>query len=174
MSQSAWSFTELVARAQKSAVHLELRDSYGVAEEASEFADWLTGWRPDRENRASWWNDFHQLVSDAVGRGVEFKRARIVSEPVSDYIRYEHSCTFQNLAAGEQVRWLPRRHASDLALPGNDFWLFDEQVVMLNLFTGDGALAGEEVSEDPGLASLCSAAFAAVWDRAVPHDRFEV
>lgn len=30
-----------------------------------------------------------------------------------------------NVKAGEEVRWLPRRQASDLALPGNDFWLFD-------------------------------------------------
>jgi Family of unknown function (DUF6879) len=31
-----------------------------------------------------------------------------------------------NIAAGEEVRWLPRRRASDLRLPGNDFWLLDE------------------------------------------------
>ena len=58
-------------------------------------------------------------VSEAVARGVEFCRARVVSEPVSDCIRYEHSCTFQNIAAGEAVRWLPRRLASDLLLPGH-------------------------------------------------------
>jgi hypothetical protein len=30
-----------------------------------------------------------------------------------------------NAAAGEDVRWLPRRRASDLALPGTDFWVLD-------------------------------------------------
>lgn len=27
--------------------------------------------------------------------------------------------------AGEDVRWLPDRRTSDIALPGDDFWLFD-------------------------------------------------
>jgi hypothetical protein len=63
---------------------------------------------------------FHQSVADAVARGVTVRRARVVSEPVGDYIRYEHACTAQNIAAGEDVRWLPRRLASDLLIPGND------------------------------------------------------
>jgi len=53
--------------------------------------------------------------------GVVMRRARIVSVPVGEYTRYEHSLTFTNIVAGEEIRWLPRRHASTLALPGNDF-----------------------------------------------------
>ena len=44
------------------------------------------------------------------------RRARVVSEPVTDYIRYEHDLTFANVAAGELVRWLPRRNAADIAV----------------------------------------------------------
>jgi hypothetical protein len=70
------------------------------------------------------------LVRHHVARGVKFRRARIVSEPVTDYIRFEHAITAGvNLAGGEQVRWLPRRRASDLCLPGNDFWPFDGRLV---------------------------------------------
>jgi len=74
-----------------------------------------------------------------------------------------------NLAAGEQVRWLPRQQASDLALPGNDFWLFDGIAVLFNYFGGDGGAAGTELRDDPAVVSLCATAFEAVWDRAVPH-----
>lgn len=56
-------------------------------------------------------------------RGVKLRRARIVSEPVSEYIRFEHDGTPQNIAAGEDVRWLPRARASALSLPGNDCWV---------------------------------------------------
>ena len=66
------------------------------------------------------------------------RRARIVSEPVSEYIRFEHDVTYTNVAAGEEVRWLPRRLASDIALPGNDFWLFDERLAVFNHFAGAG------------------------------------
>jgi len=72
--------------------------------------------------------------------GSKIRRARVVSEPVTEYIRFEHAITADlNVAAGEQVRWLPRRRASDLALPGSDFWLFDDQLIIFNHFAGDGS-----------------------------------
>lgn len=106
--------------------------------------------------------------------GVSFRRARVVSEPASAYIRYEHACTYQNVAAGELVRWLPRRKASDLALPGNDFWLFDERLIMWNHFTGEGASAGPEMDEREDVAKFCAAAFDAVWERAAPHEEYGI
>jgi hypothetical protein len=174
MSQNDRSFAELLADTRRSAVHLEMRDAYAIGEEAADFAAWESGYRHDPDDRAAWWNDFHTMVRDAVARGVGFRRARIVSEPVTDYIRYEHSCTFQNIAAGEQVRWLPRRQASDVALPGNDFWLFDGTTVMFNHFTGDGDSAGPGVVTVPAVAKLCATAFEAVWERATPHEDFKV
>lgn len=63
-------------------------------------------------------------MKKATARGVVVRRARIVSEPLSDYCRFEYDVTGPvNLAGGEEVRWLPRRRASDIALPGNDFWV---------------------------------------------------
>ena len=77
-----------------------------------------------------------------------------------------------NLAAGEQVRWLPRQMASDLALPGNDFWLFDGAAVLFNYFSGDGAAVGTELRDEPAVVKLCASAFETVWDRAVPHEQY--
>jgi hypothetical protein len=97
-----------------------------------------------------------------------------VSEPVTDYIRYEHAGTVVNLGAGEDVRWLPRRQASTIALPGNDFWLIDGRLVRWNHFTGDGASAPGEITDDPDAARLCADAFEAVWSRATPHDEYKI
>ncbi|MFF1685339.1 MULTISPECIES: DUF6879 family protein [unclassified Streptomyces] len=167
-------FPELLGGAVESAVHLEMRDSYAVDYEAGPFAKWREGFRHDPADRASWWRPWLDLIQETVGRGVIVRRARIVSEPVSEYIRYEHSGTFTNVAAGEQVRWLPRRQASDLALPGNDFWLIDGQLIYWNHFTGDGASVGGEISTDPGAAKLCADAFEAVWECGIPHDQYEI
>ncbi|MEU0685621.1 DUF6879 family protein [Streptomyces uncialis] len=167
-------FGDQIARCTRSAVHLEMRDAYAVDEEAEEFAAWRSGFRHDPDDRASWWGPWHDLIQEAVSRGVVVRRARIVSEPVTDYIRFEHSDTFTNVTAGEQVRWLPRRHASDIALPGNDFWLFDEQVIRWNHFTGDGVWAGHEICEEPAASKLCATAFEAVWARAIPHDQYKI
>lgn len=167
-------FTELMKACTRTAVHLEMRDSYAVGYEAGPFADWRAGVRLDPTDRASWWRPWLDLVAETTRRGVILRRARIVSEPVTEYIRYEHSFTFTNVAAGEQVRWLPRRRASDIALPGNDYWLFDDQLVQWNHFTGDGASAGPEITEDPTAVKLCRDAFAAVWGRATPHDQYAI
>ncbi|MER5782080.1 DUF6879 family protein [Streptomyces mobaraensis] len=174
MSQSLSDFADLLRSADRSAVHLEMRDVYTVDNETERFAAWRRGHRLDPADRTSWWRPWHDLVREVTTKGVVMRRARIVSEPVSEYIRYEHSGTFTNVAAGEDIRWLPRRSASDLALPGNDFWLFDNSVVQFNVFDGDGRWVHTDQTEDPEVVALCAAAFEAVWERAVPHEKYAV
>jgi Family of unknown function (DUF6879) len=150
--------------------HLEMRDGYMRSD--PRFLAWQAGSRDDPADRDPAQRPWLALMEQTTGRGVEVRRARIVSEPISDYIRYEYDVTGGNVAVGEQVRWLPRRRASDLALPGNDFWLFDDNAVVFLHFDGDGELApdgDEEISTDPGVIKLCAAAFEAVWERATPH-----
>ncbi|WP_424211271.1 DUF6879 family protein [Streptomyces sp. BI20] len=166
-------FSELMARST-TACHLEMRDSYAVDYEVGPFAQWRAGHRHDSADRDAWWRPWLTLVADAVARGTVIRRARIVSEPVSEYTRFLYDGTFTNVAAGEDVRWLPRRRASDIALPGNDFWLFDGTLVYWNHFSGDGASLGEEITEDPAAAKLCGDAFAVVWGRAVPHAEYTI
>ncbi|MEU2558311.1 DUF6879 family protein [Streptomyces longispororuber] len=167
-------FAELLAGCTRSAVHLEMRDQYGVSDEAEGFSTWLRTGQRDTDPASENWAPWVDLISRAVARGVVVRRARIVSEPVTDYIRYEHAGTVVNVHAGEQVRWLTRRRASNLALPGNDFWLFDGRRIRWNHFTGNGRWAGQEISDDERAAKLCSDAFEAVWARAVPHDQYEI
>ncbi|MER6145936.1 DUF6879 family protein [Streptomyces sparsogenes] len=174
MSSSIPTITDLMADCTRSAVHLEMRDHYGVAAEADEFSEWLRTGRVDTDPGSPGWAPWVDAVSSAVARGVAVRRARIVSEPVTDYIRYEHASTVVNVHAGEQVRWLPRRRASDIALPGNDFWLFDDHLIRWGFFSGNGALIGHEISNDPSAAKLCAEAFDAVWARATPHDQYQI
>ncbi|MBC3841580.1 hypothetical protein GXW82_18850 [Streptacidiphilus sp. 4-A2] len=169
-------FAALLSGAQRTAVHLEIRDSYAVGDEAQEI-DWFarTG-EIELDPEASWWPEWLGLVRKTVGRGVVMRRARIVSEPVTDYIRWEHAVAPMNLAAGELIRWLPRSQTSDIALPGNDFWLIDGRLVLFHFFTGygDWANPGFAFSEDPATVQLASSAFEAVWQRGIPHEAYSV
>ncbi|MGW7413163.1 DUF6879 family protein [Streptomyces sp. NPDC054863] len=170
------SFAELLANTRHSAVHLEMRDVYGVGDEAEDFERFKRTGKANTDPNLSFWPHWVPLVTDAISRGVVMRRARIVSEPVTDYIRYEHAITPLNLQAGELVRWLPRHQASDLALPGNDFWVLDDRLVQFNIFTGAGDWAerGKQFTEDPAVVKLCTTAFETVWERAVPHEEFTV
>ncbi|MFJ9158656.1 DUF6879 family protein [Streptomyces griseoviridis] len=163
-------FEGLFRDCQRTAVHLEMRDGYMKSDRA--FIDWKAGQTLDPAER---WADWHAIVTEAAARGVAVRRARIVSTPVSEYIRFEHAVTDGlNIAAGEDVRWLSRRRASAIALPGNDFWLFDSSLVLLNHFDGEGENMDLELTEDPEVVKLCDAAFEAVWARATPHAEFEL
>ncbi|RAY12190.1 hypothetical protein DPM19_26060 [Actinomadura craniellae] len=160
---------ELLASATVSAVHLEMRDVYTVDSEQERIAAWRDGHRYDPADRAAWWRPWLDLIAATVARGVDVRRARIVSEPLSEYIRYSRSHAFTNVAAGEALRWLPRRRTSDLALPGNDFWLIDDRLVLFNHFDGDGRPTSAETTEDPATVELCATAFRSVWQRGIPH-----
>ncbi|MFJ5227609.1 DUF6879 family protein [Streptomyces sp. NPDC088400] len=166
-------FDELFRLAERSAVHLEMRDGYMRSDPR------FLAWQQDRSSVSAdsdpAQRPWMQLMREITGRGVEVRRARIVSEPISDYIRFEHHLTAGNTTAGERVRWLPRRRASDLALPGNDFWLLDDSLVVFLHFTGEGELSpegDEERTIDPSVVQLCSAAFESVWERATPHEEY--
>ncbi|MFI9105663.1 DUF6879 family protein [Streptomyces fildesensis] len=166
-------FEELFRLAKRSAVHLEMRDGYMQSDPS--FISWQNDPRSIPAERDPDMRPWLALMQEIIGRGVKVRRARVVSEPISDYIRFEHHVTPSNVLAGEQVRWLPRRKASDLALPGNDFWLFDDSLVVFLHFTGDGELSpegDEERTTDPAVVALCRTAFEAVWERAIPHEEY--
>jgi hypothetical protein len=161
------SLRDLLLAAQRRALHLELRDFYGGS---SRYAAWLKGKSQDRSAFDAEWAGH---LAPLLARGGEIRRARVVSEPVTSYIRFEHEVTpLVNIAAGERVRWLPRRQASDLALPGNDYWLIDD-VVLFNLFSGDGDFLENELSCDESVVALCASAFESVWARGIDHDAYQ-
>lgn len=174
MSQNDW--TEPFKAARVSAVHLEMRDTYAVGSETGPYDHWRETGEADTDPDSEMWRPWTSLVRDMVSSGIRMRRARIVSEPVTDYIKYEHAGTVVNLAVGELVRWLPRRRASDLALPGNDFWLFDDTTVVFNHFAGNGDWAepSYETTTEAGVVRLCKDAFEAVWDRAIPHEEYKI
>nr|BEK63886.1 hypothetical protein KPHV_11130 [Kitasatospora purpeofusca] len=159
-----------MAEAEFSAVHLEMRDNYTPND--PQLQRYREGLRYGPDDRPEWFQGWTAFAGEAIDRGVLMRRARIVSEPVTEYIRYEHHVTFLNVAIGEQVRWLPRRLAADIALPGTDLWMFDDSKIMFTFFSGDGDVVDREWTTEPSVVQLVKNAFETVWDRATPHESY--
>jgi len=162
-------FAELLANTTASVIRFEMRDAYDHTVKG--FAEWLaTG-----DTSAYDWSDFPDMIRAAVSRGVRIRRVRVVSEPVSDYIRWEHACTDVNIQAGEDIRWLPRTKAADLMLPGADCWVFDHRVIRWNFQRGDNTNPRVYTfSSDPRTIRDITAAFEIAWDRAIPHTDYKI
>jgi len=148
--------------------HLEMRDSYGTAVEIPQIARWKSG-EPDD---LRWLDDWCNLMRSFRDDGKRCRRAKVVSLPLSEYQRWNHSVLGPIVASGEQIRWADRRAISCLPLPPSDFYLLDDKTVMFLHFTGDGQANGYTVTETPDVVALCRASFQAVWDVSLPHNDF--
>jgi len=153
---------------RQEALHLEMRDAYGTQTELPHLAKWLAGEPDDKV----WLQPWLDTLRAGIRAGKVFRRLRIVSEPVSDYIRWEHRDTHLLVDAGEDIRWLPRRLVSALTFPGNDFWLFDEETVVFTVFAASGLVIERQRTTDPAVVQRCKASFEAAWPLSVPHHEY--
>ena len=119
-------FAELLAACQRTAVHLEMRDGYSRKSPA------FVNWQVDRSvSPLTWYGAWLDIVGAAVQRGVTVRRrdrerAGQRLHPVG--VRHHLLTTSRPV---KDIRWPARRRASDLLpLPGNDFWVFDDRLVL--------------------------------------------
>jgi hypothetical protein len=161
----------LIAGFRREALHLEMREVYAAADHGR-FRKWLAGEEPDPRDEAQWWEPWREMMRRHQDAGRVLRRLRVVSEPVTEYIRFEWLDAAELVKSGEDVRWLPRQRASGLLLPANDLWCFDGQSIVFTFLSGDGAVQGYEMATDPELVSNVVAAFEAAWSAAIPHGKY--
>lgn len=153
---------------QREALHLEMRDSYGTATEIPHLRKWEAGEPDDLD----WLQPWFDLVSAGTQAGKVFRRARIVSEPVSNYQKWVLKDTHLYVEAGEDIRWVPRSRVSTVALPGNDFWLFDDEIVVFLIFAASGLVVDRCRTTDRGAIELCRTSFEEVWKLSIPNSEY--
>ncbi len=76
------------------------------------------------------------------------------------------------MEAGEDVRFLPRELTRDVALPAEDFWLFDDDKLVLSIFSADGRTGMFARETDPGIVAQYRTARDQVWPRALPYSEY--
>lgn len=87
------------------------------------------------------------MVRQATTEGRLFSRVRVVSSPLTDYVRFGMWVAGFTREAGDDIRYLTRGHAGDL--PQYDYWLFDSRKLVKMHFGDDDRFVGAEVIEDP-------------------------
>lgn len=162
-------FDHLLTSFEHESLHLETRDSYGTAVELPHMAKWAANEPDDLE----WLQGWCAILRNHSANGRTVRRARIVSEPLSDYQRWSYEIAYPMVEAGEDIRWVPRRLVSSIGIPGNDYYLLDNRLVIFLVYQGNGLAADKITSTDPDDIALCRSAFESVWKYAIPHSEYQ-
>jgi hypothetical protein len=163
---------ELFGALEKDAFHLELRDSYGNPLEDGPLVRWRSGALDDRE----WLRPWLARIREVTSSGKTVRRLRVVTEPVTDYVRFEWEITPDNLAAGEDIRWLPRHLVpAGTVFPhgGLDWWLFDDRLAAFGHFYDDGRVKGSEIVTDHAVVRQCASIRDQLWPLAIRHSDYQ-
>lgn len=157
-----------LVRTSSRAFHLELKDTYNVAAEDEPFGRWQRG-EPDGY---AWHQDWLHFLREVTAAGVQVQRVRLVSLPHTDYTRWGLDVAALNVQAGEDMRYLPRHLAGDIELPDEDFWLLDDDQLVLSVFSDDGRTGGFAREMNPRLLRQCLTVRDQAWDRAIPYAQY--
>lgn len=166
---SADEFQDLLTRFKRSSVHVETRDSYGTETELPYLAKWKAGEPDDLQ----WLQGWCSTIREHVAAGRTLHRPRIVSEPLSDYNQWAYSIAHPMVEAGEDIRWIPRRLVSAIGIPGNDYYLLDDELVIFLHYAGSGLNTVYTTTTDPAVIDLCRSAFEQVWALSIPHSEYK-
>ncbi|MEU3709039.1 DUF6879 family protein [Streptomyces catenulae] len=163
---------ELFNSFEHDAFHLELRDDYGSPVEDTPYARWQRG-EPDDY---TWLDPWMMLMRRVAGEGKTVRRIRVVTEPHSRYVGWEHSLTKFNIEAGEDIRWLPRHLLPEgITFPnnGNDWWLYDDRLLAVGHFDPEGRVLGSQIIEEPATVAECIRLRDLLWTLAIPHTEYK-
>ncbi|GAA4529716.1 DUF6879 family protein [Amycolatopsis samaneae] len=132
---------------QQSAFRLETLQTYTIPSEQDSFQRFLAG-KPKPKGYGEAW---HALIRGKVESGKSMQRAKVVRRPLTDYSRYLLSRGVPaNIAAGEDYRILDLTDRT-VDLPEQDFWLFDDETVLLLNFNADGTLRDRTIADSGDL-----------------------
>ena len=124
----------------------EAQRRYTISYERADLARWVAdGSSPQGAWWSEWLGDITRLTREEHSK---IARVRVLDDPPTTYQRWELFLTPQNIAAGEDIRWLSRATARDLGMPGYDWWLIDGQLIVIT-YNDAGEVATRTLVTEP-------------------------
>jgi hypothetical protein len=131
---------------QRSAFRLETLPEYRVAKEEGLLERYLAG-----EPMPAGYNErWHRRLRSYFASGRYVQRVRVLTPPLTDYIRRQFDWGYVGNVSygGEDIRILDLSRTPDPGLPDWDFWLFDDEIVLKQIYAEDGTQLAREVLTD--------------------------
>jgi hypothetical protein len=164
-------FVAKFCRIRYSAFRLETLQRYANSGEDAAIDAFLAGEQgPPRDPFDDEWE---AMIRANVRSGRTMHRVHVVTEPLSDYMRFELTWAYApNAAAGEDIRIIPvpagGHWPPDLPEPGVDYWLFDSIELYRQHYCVHGDWLGTERVKDAARVAEACAWRDAAWHQGVP------
>jgi hypothetical protein len=149
---------------KRSAYRLELLDEYDSPRTRLRVARFLAGQPDDPEVRAYW----DRVVGEARQVGKTMQRVHVITEPLTDYLRFELAFYRGSVLAGEDIRILSGDLAAGLDLPDFDYWLFDDERAAVMYYGDHGSWLHTEIVTEPSFVADCGRWRTQALSRAIP------
>jgi hypothetical protein len=128
-----------------SAFRLETFQHYSAPDEVEALARFRAGEDPHID--LAWWTDLARKHTQA---GRTMSRVRVITEPPSEYTRFELIAYPVMAAAGDDIKVISVRPGDWPAnVPRYDYWLFDDRDVWVLNYDSGGVLRSAELRDDP-------------------------
>lgn len=96
----------------------------------------------------------HQLFKKLSLKNVSFKRCRPIILPLSNYLKWEIYCYFENEKMGEEIKFLDFHSNSELFNRAkHDFMIFDSKIAFIHNYNEEGRIVGGWVTRRKRLIS---------------------
>jgi hypothetical protein len=140
-------FAEALRSFGRSAFRVEAQPSYALTDERADFGQFLAG-SPTPPPQMAWYRPWVDQVAKWIGEGKTIGRVRVLAEPPTDYQRWLLWGAPWFASIGEDIRYMNRSTALRIGLPPTDWWLLDDERVIVMHFTADGQINGKELVTD--------------------------
>ena len=151
---------------EHTAWRLETRRAYAADQRSEAYQRFLRG----EERQADPGNPWSVMVREATAQGRRIERVRVLDDPLSENQRYSLTSVKENLAAGEDIRYLRRDRAQVHGLPDDDFWLFDSRLIARFRWDEAGWATHLDFTDSPEQVLLGCQARDAAWHYAIRYE----
>ena len=142
-------FSTVLRSFERDAFHFEAQRWYRLDYEKRDFLRFLHG-NPVPPPQLQWWQPWLERVALWTAEGKHVSRVRILEEPPTDYQRWLLWANPWHAEAGEDIRYMPRSRAEQVGLPlDSDWWLLDDERVLVTRFTNTGTIRDKTLITDP-------------------------
>lgn len=159
-------FAALLRTVTRSSWRWECQGDYRV--DHQKVQGWLSGESRENEEAREW----VRFIGGLRQSGIPWERVRMLTEPLSDYLAWMLANTDWNINAGEDIRWIKESKARELGAPDYDFYIFDDNRVVIMHFDEEKVLTGAEVVDEEDVVAEHRAWRDTVWPHAVPHREY--